>query len=173
MNRISRSLMALAVPAFLLAAGACSRHGVPAAGEDALSYMPDDHPTMQKAYAKARSGLAEFLELSRSPPPHLSGFALKVGLGAGDNTEYVWIGNFSELAAGEFTGLINNEVEIARDYKLGDQYSFRREDIVDWMYVDNERQKMFGNYTLCALLTQEDPAEAARLQADYKLDCSL
>jgi len=33
--------------------------------------------------------------------------------------------------------------------------------------------RMYGNYTLCALLTQEPAEQAAKAIAEYKLDCAL
>ena len=32
---------------------------------------------------------------------------------------------------------------------------------------------MYGNYTLCALLSEEPAAEAERVKAEYKLDCDF
>ena len=56
-------------------------------------------------------------------------------------------------------------------YKLGDRYSFTRDDIVDWTYFDRSKAKVYGNYTLCALLKLKPEEEAARVKAEYHLDC--
>ena len=56
--------------------------------------------------------------------------------------------------------------------KMETRYTFSRSQIVDWLYVDEARQKMVGNFTMCALLTQEPAEEAAQIRRRYKLDCS-
>jgi uncharacterized protein YegJ (DUF2314 family) len=152
---------------------ACSRSSVPPAGEDGVVFMGDESPMMKKAMARARRELDDFLELAESPADHLGSFAVKVGLPAGDQIEYVWINDFEMLSGGEYSGVINNEIELTDKYKLGDQYTFAKSDIVDWTYVDSRERRMYGNYTLCALLTQESPEDAAAYMKQYKLDCEL
>ena len=149
------------------------RAELPPAGEDGLVFMGDEHPMMVKAFAKAKAGLDDFLSLAQAPGKNHTGFALKVGLDAGESTEYVWIIDFTSDKSGKFSGTINNDVEMTRKWKLGDVYSFNRDDIVDWIYFDRETRKMYGNFTLCALLAQEKPEEAARVKAEYQLDCDF
>ncbi|HEX5162161.1 MAG TPA: DUF2314 domain-containing protein [Steroidobacteraceae bacterium] len=149
------------------------RAELPPAGEDGVVFMGDEHPVMARAFARAKAGLDEFLTLAQAPGRNHVGFALKVGLDTGDGTEYVWIVDFRSDKSGKFSGTINNDVEMTRKWKLGDVYSFHRDDIVDWIYFDRETRKMHGNYTLCALLTEEKPEEAARVKAEYKLDCDF
>jgi uncharacterized protein YegJ (DUF2314 family) len=167
-----RFLVVTAMLSAILVAGCGERRSsMPPAGEDGVVFMDDEAPAMRAAYARARATLDDFLAIVREPPPNLTGIAVKVGLPAGDETEYVWIGDFSEQGDGRFTGTINNDVAMATSYKLGDPYSFRKSDIVDWVYVDDQEQKMYGNHTMCALLTEEPPEAAARAKAAYKLDC--
>jgi uncharacterized protein YegJ (DUF2314 family) len=157
-----------------LSGAVLARTPLPPDGEDGLAFMNDEHPMMRKAFARAKAELDEFLALARSPGRNHTSFALKVGLDAGNSgTEYVWIVDFSSDAAGKFTGTINNDVEMTTRFKLGDRYSFRKEDIVDWIYVDRSTHRMYGNYTLCALLSAESAEEAARVKAEYQLDCEL
>jgi uncharacterized protein YegJ (DUF2314 family) len=141
--------------------------------DDSVSMMSNDDPMMRKAFKRARAELDAFLKTARAPADHQSDFAVKVGLQEGERTEYVWISDFKEDARGNLSGVINNEIEIARKYKLGDTYRFTREDIVDWLYFDAHEVRMYGNYTMCALLTQEPAEQAARTIAQYKLDCAL
>ena len=156
-----------------LSSAGLARTPLPPDGEDGLVFMNDEHPLMRKAFARARAELDEFLALARSPGENHTAFALKVGLPAASGTEYVWIIDFSSNEARRFTGTINNDVEMTTRYKLGDSYSFGKEDIVDWIYIDRSTQRMHGNYTLCALLSAEPAEEAARVKAEYRLDCEL
>ena len=140
---------------------------------DVVVGMSDDHPMMSKAFKRARAELDDFLKVARAPAAHQSDFAVKVGLHDGEGTEYVWISDFAEDARGNFSGVINNEIEIVTKYKLGDTYRFTRTDIVDWLYFDSRETRMYGNYTMCALLTQEPAEQAEAMKKQFKLDCAL
>jgi uncharacterized protein YegJ (DUF2314 family) len=140
------------------------------ADRDELTFMQDEEPAMQLAFAKARSELDQFLAIAKSPAPTLVAFSLKVGIREGGNTEYFWVSNFSE-AEGRFVGEINNEPRMVKAVKLGQKYSFSRSQIVDWTYIDRSKRKMMGNYTLCALLTKEPPREAEATRKRFNLDC--
>ena len=159
-----------------LGLAACSRSSssLPPAGEDGVTFMGDEAPMMKKAMARARLELDGFLQLAESHADHLESFAVKVGLPAPDDqTEYVWINGFELQADGKYAGVINNEVELTDEFKLGDQYTFAKSEIVDWTYIDRNDGRMHGNYTLCALLSQESPEDAAAYMKQYKLDCEL
>jgi uncharacterized protein YegJ (DUF2314 family) len=157
-----------------LLGAACSKEPEqPAEPADEVTFMDDEAPAMRKAFARARRELDDFLAIAASPPAHLSDFAVKVGLRAGNKTEYVWIGDFELQSDDKYVGTINNDVQLTDEYKLGDRHSFGRSEIVDWIYLDNQAEKMHGNYTLCALLTQEDPDAAESMRKQYKLDCEL
>lgn len=140
--------------------------------KDEIVNMQDEDPAMRRAFAAAREGLDDFLKLAKRPAAGQDGFALKVGIMKGDDTEYFWVTDFAAKGGAKFEGEINNEPRIVDSVKLGDRYTFTRSQIVDWLYVDETQQKMVGNFTMCALLTQEPPAEAEQIRRQYKLDCS-
>ncbi len=171
---MSRRLLLVFLVASALSGIAPARAQVPQPGEDGLMFMADEAPMMRKAMARARKELEDFFKLAANPPEHKGSFALKVGLPVGgDKREYVWINAFEKLADGRYIGVINNEVELTDAFKLGDKFTFDRSEIIDWIYIDNAEEKMYGNYTLCALLSQEPGEEADKLIAHYKLDCKL
>src|SRR5436309_12013927 len=65
-------------------------------------------PVLRQAMDKGRSSLEQFLAKARNPAADTDGYAVKVGIPAGRNTEYFWVNDFT--AAGDtFTGKINNE----------------------------------------------------------------
>ena len=140
--------------------------------KDDIVNMQDDDPAMRKAFQVARASLDDFLKLAKNPAANQQGLALKVGIMNGDDTEYFWITDFVPKGGGKFEGEINNEPRIVTAVKMGDRYTFSRSQIVDWLYVDEAQQKMVGNFTMCALLTQEPAEEAAQIRRRYKLDCS-
>jgi uncharacterized protein YegJ (DUF2314 family) len=140
------------------------------AGKDETVSVSDDDPAMRKAFAAARSTLDDFLSKLKSPPAGSGGFAVKVGIRAGSDVEYMWIGHLA-VDGERFSGRIDNEPRIVKTVKAGDTFAFAKADIVDWLYVDRPRRRMRGNYTACALLTREPPNEAAALKKRLGLTC--
>ncbi len=155
------------IAAFVLAL-ACS---APAFGREApLMFMDDDHPAMQKAFTTARETLDAFLKLESEKRPELVNFALKVGIPEGKQTEYFWITDFTRTGE-RFFGRIGNTPQIVKNLKLDQTYEFSRNQIVDWLYLDRSKRKMIGNFTYCALLTQESAIEAEAARKRFRLDC--
>lgn len=140
--------------------------------KDEIVHMEDEAPAMRKAFEVARASLDDFLKLAKKPPAHFSSFALKVAVSQGENTEYFWVTDFEAKGGARFAGDINNEPRLVKTVKLGQRYSFTRAQIVDWIYMDEAQQKMMGNFTMCALLTQESKQDAKEVRQQYKLDCS-
>jgi uncharacterized protein YegJ (DUF2314 family) len=137
---------------------------------DDLAYMADEEPAMRRAFEKARAELDEFLRKAKAPPPDTFGYSVKVAIREGRSTEYFWIGHFTETN-GRFTGKIDNEPRVVTSVTNGQPYSFGKEQIVDWLYVNRTSRKMYGNFTMCALLTKESPKEADAMRIRYGLDC--
>ena len=145
--------------------------GARAASEE--SEAPKIDPVMQRAFSTARASLDEFLQLARIPPPHLRGFALKVGVQEGDDVvEYFWINDF--IQSGEtFSGKINNRPLLVKRVRAGQNYQFQRADIVDWTYIDMETRTVHGNFTACALLSRKPADVASELRQKFGLACDL
>jgi uncharacterized protein YegJ (DUF2314 family) len=140
--------------------------------KDEIVYMADEAPAMRKAFAVARASLDDFLKIAKKPPEHLTSFALKVAVSDGGSTEYFWVTDFEAKGGTRFAGEINNEPRLVKTMKMGQRYAFTRSQIVDWIYIDEAEEKMVGNFTMCALLTQEAKEEAAELRKRYNLDSS-
>jgi len=140
------------------------------AAEPPIVFMRDSDPAMKRAFEKAKSSLDEFLRVSQRPSPDNVGFAVKVGIKEGRDTEYFWITDFG-VNGEKFSGKIGNTPQMVQGLKLDQVYEFGRDQIVDWMYMDKPRRKMIGNFTYCALLTKEPPAQAAAARKRFNLDC--
>ena len=138
--------------------------------KDDLTYMADEEPAMQRAIARARAELDGFLAKAKSPPADTFGFAVKVAIRDRDVTEYFWVSPFTE-ADGRFIGKVDNEPRTVRTVKAGQSYAFVKSEIVDWMYASRTVRKVYGNYTMCALLTKEPPKEAEGVRKRFGLDC--
>ncbi len=137
---------------------------------DELVFMSDEEPAMRRAFQQARATLDEFLQKAKSPPGGTASYSLKVGIRDGKDVEYFWVGDFIQSDSG-FTGTINNQPRLVKNVKFGQRYSFPREHIVDWTYVDRNERRMVGNFTLCALLTKEPAQEAEAMKKRFGLRC--
>jgi uncharacterized protein YegJ (DUF2314 family) len=138
---------------------------------DELVFMSDDDPAMRQAFQRARATLDEFLSKAKEPAPGTLHYALKVGIKEGKDTEYFWVGDFGQDASGMFSGRIDNAPRLVKRVQEGQRYAFPKGHIVDWMYVDRNERRMAGNFTMCALLTKEPPAEAAAARQKFGLRC--
>lgn len=161
-------LMAIAVPSGLIHA----QSGAERAKQEEPD-APKLDPVMERAFGMARASLDQFLELARIPPPHLRGFALKVGVNEGpDVIEYFWVNDF--IQSGEaFSGKINNRPLLVKRVRAGQVHKFQRPDIVDWTYIDMETRRIHGNFTACALLVRKPPDLADELRQKFGLDCDI
>jgi uncharacterized protein YegJ (DUF2314 family) len=54
---------------------------------------------------------------------------------------------------------------------MGERFTFSRDDVVDWTYMEPAARRMHGNYTACALLSHEDPKDAEEFRQQYGLRC--
>ena len=140
------------------------------AQNDEITFVKDDDPAMNRAFEKARATLDDFFRLMKSPKAGTQGYAVKIAVSDGESTEYFWV-NELKVNGDKISGVLNNEPEIVKKYKLGERFSFSRRQVVDWTYIEPAARRMHGNFTACALLTHEDPAEAEEFKQQYGLQC--
>ena len=125
-------------------------------------------PDMADATARAQAGLPAFLELARAPRPTVTSMSVKVAFQEGRNSEFFWISPFEEKD-GHLVGVVNNTPEYIHSVSLGQVVAFEKRDIADWLYRENG--KMYGNFTLCALLKRLSPEEAETMRQKYAATC--
>jgi uncharacterized protein YegJ (DUF2314 family) len=126
---------------------------------------------MAKAMRHARNTLDEFLEVHKNKSGNQTSFAVKVGITDSDQTEYFWIGDFYEEGKDKYKGVINNEPGLVRNVRLGQLYTFGKNEIVDWVYVEGDKMK--GNFTACALLRHEPKEQREQFMKRYGLECDF
>ena len=161
------SLLALLI---LIGGPVSAQTMVEKAKKDEITSMQDEEPEMRKAFERARATLDNFLSLASKAPPNTSFYAVKVGIQEGKNTEYFWIGPFKDEGNG-FSGTLDNTPRLVKKVKEGQTYQFAKRDIVDWTYVDTTQRRLHGNFTMCALLTKEPPAQAEDARRQFGLRC--
>ena len=139
------------------------------AERDEVIMAKDGDPAMDKAFARARAGLDNFLRDAASSSSVNTGHAVKVRLADGDKREYFWVGDVRQ-AGQDFTGRLDNEPRNVKRVRYGERFRFPRADIVDWLYYD-PLGRMRGSYTTCALMAKEDPKEVKALLERIRLSC--
>lgn len=149
---------------------ACDQSISERAANDKLVFVESEDPEMNLAFEKARSSLDEFFVLAKSPRAGTEAYAVKVAVSDGENTEYFWVNEF-EGSGDAMSGVLNNEPQMVRKYKMGDRFTFSRSQVVDWTYMEPAAKRMHGNFTACALLVHEDPAQAEEFKKQYGLIC--
>jgi uncharacterized protein YegJ (DUF2314 family) len=137
---------------------------------DEIAHMSSEEPAMRKAFEQARASLDNFLGKAKDPAAGTDRYALKVAISDGQNTEYFWVVDFAGNGE-QFTGVLNNEHRLVMKHRYGEKIAFRRDQIADWTYMDTNNRRMHGNFTACALLTNEPPAQAAEFKRQYGLRC--
>jgi uncharacterized protein YegJ (DUF2314 family) len=85
-------------------------------------------------------------------------FTVKVAVKDAGVTEHFWLSE-TTYSDGRFSGIIDADPSTSI-IKRGDRWTAPIEDVTDWMYTRN--QKMYGNYTLRALLPGMPSDEAAK-----------
>jgi uncharacterized protein YegJ (DUF2314 family) len=135
-----------------------------------IAHMAREEPAMRRAFEQARATLDGFLKNASAPGEGTTSYALKVAVSDGRNTEYFWVNRFSNDGSA-FSGYLGNEPRLVKKYKFDEKIVFDREQIVDWTYVDTKNSRMVGNFTACALLTMEPPAQAQEFRKRYGLTC--
>jgi uncharacterized protein YegJ (DUF2314 family) len=140
------------------------------AERDEITHMAREEPAMRRAFEKARDTLDVFLREASAPREGTSSYALKVAVSDGRNTEYFWVNRFSNTGSA-FVGHLGNEPRMVKRYKFDERFQFDRAQIVDWTYLDMKNKRMIGNFTACALLTREPPAQAEEFKRRYGLTC--
>jgi uncharacterized protein YegJ (DUF2314 family) len=137
---------------------------------DEVTTMSSNEPAMRAAFEKARAGLDGFLALLDKPPPDTRLYSVKIAIRDGNVNEFFWLTDLTR-SGDRFLGRLNNTPRSVKTVHEGQMLTFSREEIRDWMYVDDARQRMVGNFTLCALLTKESPKSAAEMKRATGLVC--
>jgi uncharacterized protein YegJ (DUF2314 family) len=125
-------------------------------GQAPIIYVKDDDPKMQAAIDKARATADQFIAALANPKPAQTGFAVKIQAKDGAQNEHMWI-NSVRYQDGVFTGILNNDPKHVKNVKLGDQVKTAKNEISDWMYVENK--KLIGGYTIRVLRDNMPPEE--------------
>jgi uncharacterized protein YegJ (DUF2314 family) len=142
--------------------------------------VPTNDPAMAEAARKAQTGLDGFLEKLAAPPAGTEYYSVKVGIIDDGNSfrlasdqglsgvEYFWLTDIVKTPDG-FTAKIGNQPEMVRNIAAGQEITFKKADIFDWMYFENGRMK--GNYSACPALVAGPKEYLEQFKAQYGIAC--
>ena len=159
------SAPALAAPASSATAAAPADK---APAEEVVEIDPKD-PLMKAAFRRTQATLNTFLKLASDKNQKLATAALRVKVKQGRKVDYLWVTEFSNKGK-RFKGSVNDAPRHVTGIEAGQDWTFARADIVDWMYIDASNV-MHGNHTTCALLAKAPPADTVQMKKEYGLDC--
>jgi uncharacterized protein YegJ (DUF2314 family) len=135
-------------------------------GREDIIGVKDDDPGMAAAVAEAKATLVEFEDALKKPAGR-DGFALKKKFEENDQVEWMWVCDLKAVAGG-FEGALNSEPEVIKKVKLGDKIKLKRDDVADWMYLDNGA--MVGGYSVRLLVDRMPPAKRKAMEKDLGID---
>jgi uncharacterized protein YegJ (DUF2314 family) len=125
---------------------------------DGVIHVADDDPGMNAAIAKARATVDAFITALQSPRPNQTEFSVKMAFTDRGKTEHMWLSPVTYDGT-KFQGIVNNDPEMVKNVKIGQEVTVAPGEISDWMYVENE--KLVGGETLRVLRNALSPAERA------------
>jgi uncharacterized protein YegJ (DUF2314 family) len=130
--------------------------------EDKVISVADDDKDMNNDILRARSSLPAFWDKFAKPESDEAGFAVKLWITDGKNTEHFWCGQLKGDAT-KASCAIDNEPQTVFTVKAGQRVKIDPAQISDWMYQKNGKIK--GGQTIRALLPKLPEAEAAQYRA--------
>ena len=136
--------------------------------KDRVVMANDEGPVMSAAIAKAQGSLDSFLATYAKPPAGADKFRLKVKITDENGSEHFWVMPFKQTKTG-FTGTLAGQPQIVESVENGQEITFKREDVSDWGYVQNGKQK--GSFTVCALFKTMPPKVVKQYRDDHGFEC--
>jgi uncharacterized protein YegJ (DUF2314 family) len=131
--------------------------------------VQQDDNEMNTAIFNAKNSLSKFDSALSSKNSDYSSFALKVRFAYDNNGEHIWL-NHIIMHNREYIGIVNNQPEYISNLKLGDTIKINKNDISDWMYIDNDILR--GAFTI--KLLRKRMSEKERMEFDstsfYKIE---
>lgn len=126
--------------------------------------VSDSDAEMNSAIQSAQNTLSLFIQAFQNPLPSQVYFSIKVKIPIEENggDEHIWVDDLS-FANDQFEGTAGNDgVDV--DIHAGDHIVVKKEDISDWMIIENER--LLGGFTIIVLRNRMTDSEREEFDAD-------
>ena len=129
-----------------------------------LYRVTSDNTSMNLAIARAKISIDQFDKAFEKKDSAYSDFAVKKKYDTEDGGEHMWIA-VTKIVDGNYQGYVSNDAEETREVKYGDSVVVLKDEITDWMYLDNNVLK--GGYTIREIRNRLSKEE--QLQLDKEL----
>jgi uncharacterized protein YegJ (DUF2314 family) len=145
--------------------GGSLKQGAPDSG---YFQVTKNDAAMHLAVREARKTIKNFIAALRHPAPGQQDFELKKRFVQGDEVEHIWLSDV-QLVGNHFQGHIDNQPRKIQGLKLGQIVSVKRNEISDWLYIDNGT--LVGGYTVRAHYNELTPQQKQEFDrdADFKI----
>ena len=125
--------------------------------------------SMNVAINNAKKTIEQFDQALKSNSSAYTDFAVKKKYKTADGGgEHMWIAVIN-LINGNYKGFVNNDAEKTNEVKYGDTVIVRKEEITDWMYLDNNALR--GGYTIREIRNRMNKEE--RIKMDKELGFTI
>ena len=140
---------------------------------DEFRLVHEDDNQMNKAFSRAQEGLDEFLNIAATRPKKYNAFGAYVKIEDKDETEYLWVVDVKPYDEVYYIGLVISNPRLVSNVNNGDTIGFKKEDVFDWQLKETKTEKIFGAFTVCAMLDKNnkedmDYMEKEGFQCDFK-----
>lgn len=123
--------------------------------------VESENVSMSFAIEKAKKKITQFDQALKSNNPSYSNFAIKKKYMTPDGGgEHMWITEIS-IANGLYKGVVNNDAEKTNEIKFGDTVFIRRDEITDWMYLENNTLK--GGFTILEIRNEMNKEDRKKM----------
>jgi len=138
-------------------------------GEPPIYSVQNDDAEMNQAVLTAIQTLDTFKVALLSKNKDFKYFALKTRFLTPKGSEHIWMRNII-LKDKKYVGIVANLPDSIPDVKLGDTISILKNNITDWMYIDNK--KLRGGYTIRLLRKRMTEPEKKQFdaQSEFVID---
>jgi uncharacterized protein YegJ (DUF2314 family) len=137
-----------------------------------LAPLDVEAPDIKRAIAEAQRTLNQFLKDTDGRNPNLDKVGVRARFTSGPFSEYLWVMPVETADGKSFGGQLNDIPLRIQNMVLAQEVKFKREDIVDCMYVDTKKKVMQGHYITCTQMKNSPPTELAAMKKRYGLDCA-
>jgi len=134
-----------------------------------LQAPTDSDIEMEAAWQEARETLDAFIQKIETPHPDRTFVAVKASFFPPDEpAQDIWVDEVTYVN-GVFRGSMGDDIPSLK-LSLGEKITVAREDIVDWMIVEDG--KLIGGYTIRLALSRMSPEEKQRFleTLDYSIE---
>ena len=122
-----------------------------------------DNTSMNLAIAVAKGSIDQFNKAFESGDSAYSEFAVKKKYFTEDGGEHMWVA-VTKIVDGNYQGIVNNDAEMTKEVKYGDSVTVLRDEITDWMYIENNILR--GGYTIREIRNQLSEKERVQFYKD-------